>query len=287
MIYLSDKEGITSTSANYLANLAKEIIKKEEATLRNIQFYNTSVELINGEKKALRIGWGDVTNVESALNRIADAHAFCAWIREAIKAKDNMLSEITCLSIENFCKLKGIELPVAPEKPKTVDEQDIINEMNIKERNNYLKLEAFASTFGKYIHPDGYISNAREELIEKLNLPHEVSGDGRDMVIYSYDPSIGINLVEDMFINLQSQYREYEKQLNAIKYSIKEEVSKRNVLNTQNFKSKYNEYSQKYNSIVQDMSIYIQNGRNEIASMKIVIPEKLKNIYDYLESLGK
>ena len=50
--YLGTK-GITSTSANYLANLAKEVAKGVSTKLANISFVNKTVELINGTKKDL------------------------------------------------------------------------------------------------------------------------------------------------------------------------------------------------------------------------------------------
>ena len=285
-IYLGDK-GITSTSANYLANLAKEVIKEAEAKLNNISFTNKSVELINGNKKALRVGMEDVENIEALLNIIANMHAFCAWVREAIKAREDALLKIDSMNIMMFAKIKEITLPKSPDKVIIVTSEDILNEMNIKEKNNYLRLEAFAATFGKYIHPGGKIASAREDMLYHLNIPNEVEGEGRDMVIYSYSPSVDKKKLEGTFLTLQNKYRDFEKQLNAIKYHAKEEANKRNSVAQNKYKEEYEKYSQELAKIHQDMTIYMNTGREEIANMKIVIPEKLQDTYEYLESLGK
>lgn len=285
-IYLGDK-GITSTSANYLANLAKEVIKTTEAQLINISFLNKSVELINGSKKALRIGYSDLDGLESLLTRIANMNAFCAWMREAIKARENELKKIDSLTMEQFCEIKGIEYPERPTTPDTVTGETVLNEMNIKEKNNYLRLEAFAATFGKYIHPEGAISRAREDALYHEQVPNEVRGDGRDMVIYSYVPSVAIFKLDSTFVELQNKQREFEKQLNAIKYHAMEEANKRTSAAMQKYKEEYDNYSKRISEIRSDMIIYISNGREEIANKKIVIPEKLQDTYEYLEGLGK
>ena len=285
-IYLGDK-GITSTSANYLANLAKEVIKEAEAKLNNISFLNKSVELINGNKKTLRVGTADVDGIETLLTQIANMHSFCAWVREAIKARDEALARIETLTLNQFADIKGIELPEHPESPRTICDVEILNEMNIKEKNNYLRLEAFASTFGKYIHPGGKIASAREDMLYRINVPNEVDGEGRDMVIYSYAPSGAPAAVNKAFLALQYQHRDYEKQLNAIKYHAKEEANKRNSAAQTKFKEEYEQYSREMQKIRQEMTLYINNGRENIANLKIVIPEKLQDTYEYLESLGK
>ena len=285
-IYLGDK-GITSTSANYLANLAKEVSKSAEAQLRNICFTNKTVELINGSKKSLCIGWTETQKVEELIVRIANMNSFCAWMREAIKAREEALDKINNLSMEQFCKLKDIEYPERPEAPHTVVAQDIYDEMNIKDKNNYLRLEAFAATFGKYVHPDGSVSKAREDALYREQVPNEVSGDGRDMVIYGYSSSISTKEVDAMFMELQNKQREFEKQLNAIKHQANEEANKLTSAAMQEYKKEYDKYSQAISKIRTDMNLYIANGREEIANMKIVIPEKLQDTYVYLESLGK
>ena len=286
-MYFDEKNGITSTSANYLANLAKEEIKKNEAKLANVSFVNKNVELISGTNyKPLRKGWKDVTSIPAMLTEIANLNAFSAWMREAIKAKEELLKQLDHFTVEDYCKVKEIEYPESFERRQYVTEEDIIAEMNTKSRNNYLRIEAFAATLGKYIHPDGKISLAREEALYREQVPNEVSGDGRDMVIYSYESSIETSKVDDLFMKLQSNQREYEKQLNAIKFQIKEEVTNRNLEIDREYKEKMEKRFRILAKLQQETRIYVNEKRNEIASLKIIVPEKLQDTYTYLNSLG-
>lgn len=285
-VFLTEGKGITSTSANYLANIAKETLKQAESQLNNLSFVTQEVELINGTKKVLRRGRTSV-NSESLLKRIANMHSFIAWIREAIKFKDSLLEEIKNLNSKRFAAEKfNLELPQCEETKDLLTENDIISEMNIKERNQYLTLEAFASTFGEYIHPEGKISNAREEVLFRTQLPCEVNGEGRDMVIYTYTPEISVSEIDSSFMNLQSQYREYERQLNAIKFSIKEKLNKRNLeINLYNKKVK-EDYDRKSSIFLEELSNRVRVEQERISKLKIIIPEKLQDTYEYLESLG-
>lgn len=285
-VYLSEK-GITSTSANHLANLAKESIKEAESILDNISFVNKKVALINGEEKDLRINKDRLSEISILLDRVSNMHAFCAWVREAIKEKESLLSEIDHLDLTKFCKIKGVELPEFPQRPLTVTTEEIMREMNIKERNRYLTLEAFASTYGEYIHPGGSIANAREEFYKRLSVPIETSGSGRDMVIYSYSPVVSQEDLDDTYLTLQESHRKYEKELNAIKYQLKEEANRRNSVAQTEFNKKYSAYSAEIEKINNALATYKIKGREEIVNLKIIIPDSLKKIYEYLEALGK
>lgn len=283
-IFLGEK-GITSSSANFLANLAKEQLKTEEAILNNLTFINSDVELINGEVKALHKGVTDI-DLQALLDRIASLHGFCAWVREAIKDKEAIGKEISNLDFYEYCeKVKGQEAPKLPKLPKIITKEDILSEMNVKERNNYLSLEACASTYGQYIHPDGAISSAREDVLKKVNNPHATQGTGRDMIIYTYSPSMEVEKINTMYTALQGKYRDYERQLNALKYSINEKVDKRSI----EARNKYNALKREYDEIIHElegeMDVYMREELNKLNKLKIVIPEKLTSIYEYLESL--
>lgn len=286
MKHLTDTKGITSTSAEYLANVGKESIKNLESKLDKYSLLKVEIELINGEKKLLNKGSNQV-DLESCLKQIANIHAFCAWVREAIKEKNDLISKLSELSLEEYCCIIETELPLTPNSPKTVTETDIISEMNVKELNTYLTLEAFASTFGKYIHPGGDISNARINLLEKEQESAMLIGSGRDAVIYTYTPNISSKEFDKIYMNLQSQYRDYERKLNSIKYNIKEEVHQRNLKINFEYNKEYRDYVDKMKLLHQQMNEYIISETERISKLKIIIPEKLTDTYLYLESLGK
>ena len=285
-IYLGEK-GITSTSANFLANLAKEIIRDTEQKLRKLRLYNTNVELINGDKKTLQYNTVELESLETMLNRISSMYSFCAWIREAIKAKEALAEKASRYNIFDYGRDYGVEVPERPDDPKEVTVQDIIDEMSIKERNRYLTIETFAATFGKYIHPDGAIAQAREIFQEKMAEPTYISGNGRDMVIYTYNSSNSIDDVEDTFIALQGKQREYEKQLNALKFKLREEVNKRNSQAQAEFQLAYTEFRSQYAIVNAEAEKVRIKLMEDVSKLRIVIPDDLVDTYNYLETLVK
>lgn len=90
IFFAADGVGLTSTSANHVANVAKEMIRNLESELAAMTFFSIEVALI-GSKSVNRLSGGvgdaDVAAVADRLYRIADAKSLIAWLREAIKAK--------------------------------------------------------------------------------------------------------------------------------------------------------------------------------------------------------
>ena len=50
IFFTADGKGLTSTSANHIANLAKEMIRNILTSLDEMTFYSTNVSLISGNK---------------------------------------------------------------------------------------------------------------------------------------------------------------------------------------------------------------------------------------------
>ena len=284
-VFLTEGQGLTMTSANHLANLAKEIILECEEKLKQISFLDSTIELINGaEAKVLSRGVTTVDDIPELLDKIGKMNAFQAWVREAIKEKERVMLALASLSFDNYLKLKELTLPTVTPL-KVWKEEDIVEEMDIKERNNYISLNVKAAAIGNYIHPGNPISRARNTLITRINVPSVVDGEGRDLTITTYSPSVPLEIVEKMFIGLQGVHRELEKKLNSIKFKIKEEVNKRNLAEQAKFKEESQEYQKVKSQYTQEMNSYITEKSNEISKMKIVIPDNLKETFEYLNSL--
>ena len=222
-------EGMTSSTANFYANIAKELQKAATERLDSVKFFQTSVAVIgSSEKQLMSDGTRDLAFITSDLELVASMNAFCAWVREAIKEKEAQQGIINRTNIDDWLKTNGISVPEAPEyirDPSPVSEESVINSWDINKRNKYLRLEAFAATYGKYIHPDGAYSKARKKAHTALNNPITKEGTGRDMVLYYTEPSVAIGAVDGLFLALQSEYRGYEKELNQMKAEIKETVN--------------------------------------------------------------
>lgn len=83
------EEGLNSTSANYYANMAQELIQSTIDMLNNIRLYDTNVSSLDSQSKQLMSkGWDSLEGIKEKLDKIGKMNAFCAWVREAIKEKD-------------------------------------------------------------------------------------------------------------------------------------------------------------------------------------------------------
>ena len=295
-VYFSN-EGMTSTTANYYANIAKELQNAATERLNSVKFFRTSVAVIGSrEKQLMSDGIIDLSFIPEDLRTLASLNAFCAWVREAIKEKEEQQKLLNGMDEFDWAKEQGITLPTyptAPDKPKPITETDVMNSWDINKRNKYLRLEAFASTYGKYIHPDGAYSKARKKAHNAINNPIAKDGTGRDMVLYYMEESVDIKIVDQMFMVLQDQYRGYEKELNQMKAELKETVndlSRKLDDQYQETIRKFQLENTEYHAIMSDIRTQFNTWRiNEIekvSKLKITIPENLKEIFKIIKEVG-
>lgn len=286
------EEGValTSTSANHIANLAKEYIQSVETLLNNICFFNIEVALV-GSTGANIIQTGGTSevlnNLQSLLGGVAQAKSLIAWLREGIKAKENLMKDLQNIGLEDWCKENGLAYPEAPKRSHVLTEVEYYASLPIKERNRYYQLETEAAVLGKYIHPDGHLSDARKELKDKLQHPHEVDGKGRDALIYTYTPTVNVAEVDNVFFELQKKHREVQAQLNAMKYNCEQAIND----STSKANTEYMIASQKYQARLKEIlgafKTWNDEKSQEYSKLKIVIPNSLLGIYNTINSLGK
>ncbi len=290
-------EGLTSTSANYYANVAQEMIQAATERLNSVKFYQVSVASIGGgEKQLMTVGQTSLDFIKDDLEKSAEMNSFCAWVREAIKKKEELISYTTACSIEKWARENNVEIPEQPQYPDSpikADEKEVMDSWDANKRNKYLRLEAFASTYGKYIHPKGAFSKARKEVHAAENCPIYKEGSGRDLILYYQDPTIEVEKVDNMFMSLQDTYRSYEKELNALKAELKEEVNK--LSNTQEqeyrekmaeFKAKYDKYTSELGELRSRFNSWKTSEMERISKLKIALPKNLLDIFEEIRRQG-
>lgn len=283
------ESGLTTTSANHVTNLAKEMAVMIEEKLSVINFVTVTVSSIMGNTTFItQEGASDLTSIKDSLNTVSQCHALEAWLREAIKEKKVMYDEFSrTYSIGVWAKEKGIELPVCPNKNITPTEDNILENLPEKERLRYLSLEASAAVIGKFIHLRGPYNTARKELAKAKNAPYKTEGTGQEMTIYKYLPTMSEEAVDQNFFELQSKHREIQAQLNKIKYEAEQEALRLANEDEKRFSDEYQRYSSEYTPLLSEYNLYKQNELNRLAALKIIIPDELKPIYDRINKLGK
>lgn len=291
MIFFSpDGQGLTSTSANHIANLAKEMIRGIETSLDATVLYSTSVSLI-GTASADRLVKGatpdDLRSTAARLHSVAEAKSLIAWLREAIKAKERLLKEAEAMTLGEYAGTLGIELPEEVKKGHAITEDEYYASLSLDERNSYYETETLAAVLGKAIHPGGCFADARDALDRHIQTPREVKGDGRDTLIYSFEPTVEQALVDEVYFQLQKQYREAQARVNSYKYACQRAVKESEVAVETKYAEELDEYNKRMRLLHAQRSAYIKERVREIGDYKILIPRSLKGIFDEVSRLGK
>ena len=292
-------EGMTSTTANHYANIAKEMIKRTEKKLYGVKFYQTSISAIgSAEKQLMSQGSSDISFIDDALREIAEANSFCAWVREAIKEKEDQQLAVSRKDLNEWLKEQGIEIKKEPKYPDSYDnitEREVINTWDINKRNKYLRLEAYASTIGNYIHPGKAVKNyndARIAMHNAINNPITKEGSGRDTILYYVETTVEPDVVDTQFLKMQDMHRNYEKELNAMKAELMETVNNTNQQRCDEYQVKIDAYyaeERAYNAWQKEMRNKLNKWKvsetERLSKLKIVVPKDLSGIFQKVKAV--
>ena len=279
------EQGLTSTSANHIANLCKERCSEWESFVENLVFYTTNISLIGNNDCVLQNGATeeDLKKLPEILNKISKAKSLIAWLRESIKFKEKLV-----INLESDKNTKRNELfPKFPERDGILTEEEYYDSLSIKERNRYYSLETEAAVIGKAIHLNGSFNKARKKLSNVIKCPNKLEGSGRDTIIYNYVPTITEDSVNEMFFNLQAKHRSVQAELNSIKNKCQEAINKNRVEVQSKYSKEVEEYRANVEKINNELDKEFDEKINKVNKLKIVIPNELKDIYDEIQKLGK
>lgn len=281
-----DGTGITSTSANHIANMAKEYIQTLESKIDNLSYVGEEVK-ISGDKFSTKLptSKADVESLDARIQKIAKATQLIAWLREAIKEKQNAVNEI--LPMDAWIEREQEVYPDMPSKEKTITEAEIIAGWDVNKYNAYITAQTYATVYGEIVHPDGSISNARKKLTRAINAPTSVSGQGRDLMVTTQLPAFTQEEVDKQFFELQAKQREYQAKYNNYRYEIECIIQADEDRKQQEFTQKFNEICDTRKAVQARYSKYVIDRQNYYRGLKIAIPEQLVDIYKEIQELGK
>jgi hypothetical protein len=277
-------DGITATSANHLCNIGKEYVASAHSRLDNIRFITTTVETLSADNRitlSQGLNSAEVLSLKEEIRKIAEINAFIAYMREAIKAKEAEHRIVKELLFKDWCEQESITLPEYPANPKYPSFEDILGELDIKERNRYYTLGAEAAIIGKQIHPRGAIHEAREKLFDAISNPALVEDDK----VYRHVASVKQEEVEELYFELQKQHRAVEASLNAIKGSIDQRVAEETAKLDTETAVKFKQYSNEIELLNKQFTTWKNEEISKIGKLRIIIPNELKDTYDFLSSL--
>lgn len=277
------KAGLTSTSANYIANMAKEYVESAKERLEQISFVHKYIQILGGPKTQVNKGIKDLNFISEDLNTITDMYSLIAWLREAIKAKESLLEEINNTTIQEWAKKEGKTIPETPIRMDSITEEDIIANMLVGERNKYLSLQTKCSVMGKFLHPKGAFAEAKVAMKKAINTPIAYTESGRDTIVTSYYPSIIESEVNTCFFDLQKEWRSAQAELNGMKHSITTAIEKDSQEKDSQYIKECTEYNNKVEVINTEFKLWKDTTSSEVSNLKIIIPKHLETVYNIVK----
>ena len=286
---------MTSTEAQNICNIAKEAVTNEHERLSTVSFYNTEIASIISPEAFIKtkISPNDISWISESLDKIGRYNALNAWLKEAIKAKEEAMDEVDIMDVTT---LDFYEDYIKPEEPTmcydSFDEEKVMSEWSADKLNRYYTLNSEAAVIGKYIHDSGAIAKARKDLVNKMANPSTVSGQGRETIVFKYIPSVDTEIVEGIYMSLLAKHRKLNAELNSLKAEIKETINKKNIEASIAFRDKHTEWEYKiseYYSLVKQRDAKINeykiSEKERISKLKINVPSSLMDTYKEIKAL--
>lgn len=291
--------GVSSTSASHIAELARQRAKTYQSLLNRSSFVSQSMSLLGcDERTAVKGGMNRTAFPElaEALTEVSRCNALTAYLMEAVKEKERIYEEAKSYKdVAGRAVIAQLRKElVSPKKPTPPTEEDVIRTWSVGELEHYLTLQAKVAVLGKYIHEDGPLDRARTEMLHATETPNKVTENGRDTIIYHFDHTVGQSEVEDFYFKLQAEHRKSQAEFNGMKKKIADTIETETIAKNDEFARLQDEYWKADINIDRQEEVVRRNEEAkktallaEIRELKIVIPNNLRPIYDILSNLDK
>ena len=280
--YMLGKDCLTITSANHLANIAKEMYEALVNKLESLRFYSRDYMLAIAGKTFRVENESEKSELEtlaSGLKEIGALKSLIAYLREGIKAKNQMNSDSAFEEhIEELIKAgrEDLKKPVA-KKEVTFEEE--LAKLTTEQKARYYAMEAKCATIGSFIHPDGAFAKARKEFLEHTKDPIKVVGKGQEAEINTFTSSFTAEQIDSVFFELQKEYRTIQAEFNKLKAEVDEKVAEAN--------------KQIANDALNAMKLWVDIRKvertqydSEVKALKIVVPQNLREVYEKVNAIA-
>ena len=276
------KDGLTITSANHLANIAKEMYEALVSKLESLKFYSRDYMLaiagktfrVENESEKSELG-----TLASGLKEIGALKSLIAFLREGIKAKNEMSSDAAFEEhVEELIKA-GREDLKKPLAKKEVAFEEELSKLTAEQKARYYALEAKCAAIGSFIHPEGAFAKARKDFLEHTKDPIKVMGKGQEAEINTYSSSFTAEEIDAVFFELQKEYRNYQAEFNKLKAEVDENVAEAN--------------REIANDNLAAMKLWVDTRKvertqydAEVKALKVVIPQNLREVYEKVNAVA-
>ena len=296
-IYFTTEEGMTSTSAQHVSAMANVMVQDIKQHIMGLRLYEKSIRVIGDAEVTVETVNNTLPEIAESVKRICKANALIAWLREAVKEREQAQKYVSDMSLDDWMKKQGIEKPVSPEPPQMprINFQDyktiLDTGLSVKEYNRFVELNSALAVYGEMIHEKGLLTRQKSELARIMQNPTEVKESGRDTIITTYKVDVNISAdIDNLYTELQSEYRKLQAEKNGIeaKFSnLAMDYQTRKNDEWKAAKAQYDRDLQKVNSELVGIQTRMQEWKKqrleELAALKIIIPDALKPLYKELK----
>ena len=296
-IYFTTEEGMTSTSAQHVSAMANVMVQDIKQHIMGLRLYEKSIRVIGDAEVTVETVNNTLPEIAESVKRICKANALIAWLREAVKEREQAQKYVSDMSLDDWMKKQGIEKPAVPQPPQMprINFQDyntiLDTGLTVKEYNRFVELNSALAVYGEMIHEKGLLTRQKSELARIMQNPTEVKESGRDTVITTYKVDVNISAdIDNLYTELQSEYRKMQAEKNGIeaKFSnLAMDYQTRKMDEWKAAKAQYDRDLQKVNSelvgIQTQMNDWKKQRLEELAALKIIIPDALKPLYKELK----
>lgn len=311
-----DEKGLTMSEASHQADMVKEELAKVAADFENTAGFRSTVDL---KGKVVKLdNFIAIPDLYEAAQIEGEYYGLSAWLREGVKSKEEALNTVKRTRQDQFVtdtdEVFELDIPYPEELfAKIVEptEQDVLGTFTIKERAEYLMLEAKAAHIGKKIHDGaikkGKILQIRDQVLsfQEHDLKEYPSGGGKDVFLITNTPLYLKDYIDDVFMKLQEKHRSLEAKLNWYRGRIKDELSAMSIAANEAYRKESRTLANKHR---EEMAVYtakltehsraiadrdtMREGRRlatikYVAKLKIIIPEELTALAAKIASLSK
>lgn len=294
-IYFGE-EGMTSTSANHVSAMANVMVQDIKNRLMGLRLYEKSIRVIGDAEVTVETVNNTLPDIAEGVKQICKANALIAWLREAVKERENAQTYIQNMTLDDWMKKQGIEKPASPVPPTMprINFQDyatiLDTGLSVKEYNRFVELNSALAVYGEMIHEKGLLTRQKNELAHIMQNPTEVKESGRDTIITTYKVSPQMTDLDKLYTELQAEYRRLQAEKNGIEAKFSNlaiDYQTRKMDEFKTAKAKYDHDLWVVNSQLvgydTEMKEWKKARLDELAALKIIIPKDLKAIHQYLK----
>ena len=295
-IYFGE-EGMTSTSAQHVSAMANVMVQDIKQHLMGLRLYEKSIRVIGDVECKVEEVNNTLPEISDGVKQICKANALIAWLREAVKEREEAQKYVSDMTLDRWMELQGIEKPTSPQPPMMpkINFQDyktiLDTGLSVKEYNRFVELNSALAVYGEMIHDKGLLTRQKNELARILQNPTEVKESGRDTIITTYKVDVNVAVdIDKLYTELQSEYRKLQAEKNGIeaKFSnLAMDYQTRKMEEWKAAKSQYDRDLTRVNSELVGIQTQMQEWKKqrleELAALKIIIPNDLKPLYKSLQ----